>query len=153
MFFQSSYYFLYMCGKLFNGPDWIHLFLCNYLISVVINENFHFQTMFLIVFNKVWALDVHFAVVHSTALPKPLPIIFSYYFSGNTEHPVVILSVSFEIHILTWHWPVSHLCSQSLCVYQRPRKRTEIKQSYTSYMRHVPRLLSGPRILWVGNLY
>lgn len=52
-FFLSSYYFLCMCGKLFNGPDLISLFLCNYLIFAVINENFHSQTVILLVFNEI----------------------------------------------------------------------------------------------------
>ena len=36
-----------MSGRIFDGPDLTSLFLCNYLIFAVTNENFHFQTDFI----------------------------------------------------------------------------------------------------------
>lgn len=42
----------FMYGRVFDGLDLTSLFLCNYLIFAVIDENFHFQTVILLVSNE-----------------------------------------------------------------------------------------------------
>lgn len=76
---------LFIYGRIFDGPHLTSLFLCNCFIQVI-NENFHFQTVILLVLSEIWPRNVHFAAVHFTIFLKLL-IIFHYYLSSNMEYP------------------------------------------------------------------